>query len=125
MALAANPSAASNPSPLQVVVYIYFTRIIVYLLESTLPFQLIWLAAAASEAATLAFYVAAGVAFRSASHAAAVLAVALYNWGHVHPSSATNAAPSSPHVGSPLSPPRLPLTPAAGQCRRAPTLTSS
>lgn len=44
--------------------YIYFTRIIVYLLDSTLPFQLIWLAAAASEAATLAFYVAAGVSFR-------------------------------------------------------------
>lgn len=55
---------AFPPSPPQVVVYIYFTRIIVYLLESTLPFQLIWLAAAASEAATLAFYVAAGVSFR-------------------------------------------------------------
>lgn len=49
---------------IMVVVYIYFTRIIVYLLESTLPFQLIWLAAAASEAATLAFYIAAGVSFR-------------------------------------------------------------
>ena len=58
----------------QVVVYIYFTRIIVYLLESTLPFQLIWLAAAASEAATLAFYIAAGVSFRCASwHRASAL----------------------------------------------------
>lgn len=61
----------------QVVVYIYFTRIIVYLLESTLPFQLIWLAAAASEAATLAFYIAAGVSFRCALwHRVSALAAA-------------------------------------------------
>lgn len=49
---------------MQVVCYIYFTRIIVYLLQSTLPYHYIWLAAAASELATLAFYIASGVAFR-------------------------------------------------------------
>jgi hypothetical protein len=49
-----------------VVCYIYFTRIIVYLLESTLPFQYIWMANAASELATLAFYVASGISFRRA-----------------------------------------------------------
>ncbi|KAL4860143.1 hypothetical protein ACK3TF_000346 [Chlorella vulgaris] len=49
---------------IMVVCYIYFTRIIVYLLESTLPYHYIWLAAASSEFATLAFYVAAGVSFR-------------------------------------------------------------
>ena len=52
------------PCVSQVVCYIYFTRIIVYLLESTLPFHFIWLAAAASELATLAFYIASGVSFR-------------------------------------------------------------
>ena len=31
------------PAALQVVSYIYFTRIIVYLLESTLPYRYIWL----------------------------------------------------------------------------------
>jgi hypothetical protein len=49
---------------IMVVCYIYFTRIIVYLLESTLPFQYIWMANAASELATLAFYVASGISFR-------------------------------------------------------------
>lgn len=49
------------------VCYIYFTRIIVYLLENTLPFHFIWLAAAASEAATIIFYVAAGWSFRRAA----------------------------------------------------------
>jgi hypothetical protein len=48
----------------QVVCFIYFTRIIVYLLESTLPYQFIWLAFAASELATLVFYVARGISFR-------------------------------------------------------------
>jgi len=47
-----------------VVCYIYFTRIIVYLLESTLPYPYIWLAAAASELATVAFYIASGISFR-------------------------------------------------------------
>ncbi|PSC67979.1 G -coupled seven transmembrane receptor [Micractinium conductrix] len=49
---------------IMVVCYIYFTRIIVYLLESTLPYPYIWLAAAASELATLAFYIASGISFR-------------------------------------------------------------
>lgn len=35
-----------------------------YLLESTLPFQYIWMANAASELATLAFYIASGISFR-------------------------------------------------------------
>jgi hypothetical protein len=49
---------------IMVVSYIYFTRIIVYLLDATLPFRQIWLSAAANEAATLAFYVACGLQFR-------------------------------------------------------------
>lgn len=61
------PADCTAPSTVpQVVCYIYFTRIIVYLLESTLPYHYIWLAAASSEVATLAFYVAAGVSFRCA-----------------------------------------------------------
>lgn len=51
-------------SALQVVSFIYFTRIIVYLLESTLPYRYIWLSNAANELATLAFYVACGIKFR-------------------------------------------------------------
>lgn len=47
-----------------VVSYIYFTRIIVYLLDATLPYNLIWLSDFANEAATLAFYVACGLHFR-------------------------------------------------------------
>ncbi|GAB4816676.1 hypothetical protein N2152v2_003722 [Parachlorella kessleri] len=49
---------------IMVVSYIYFTRIIVYLLESTLPYRYIWFSNAASELATLAFYVACGIKFR-------------------------------------------------------------
>lgn len=49
---------------LMVVCYIYFTRIVVYLLRSTLPFHYSWLAEAARELATLAFYVLTGVHFR-------------------------------------------------------------
>eukprot|EP00887_Chlorella_sp_A99_P000658 scaffold5.g658.t1 len=48
----------------QVVSYIYFTRIIVYLLESTLNYKLIWMSNLASELATLAFYIACGISFR-------------------------------------------------------------
>ncbi|KAK9909735.1 hypothetical protein WJX75_006715 [Coccomyxa subellipsoidea] len=40
-----------------VVIYIYFTRIVVYLLRSTMPYQYVWLSDAAGELATLAFYV--------------------------------------------------------------------
>lgn len=52
---------------IMVVSYIYFTRIIVYLLESTLPYKNIWLSNLASELATLAFYVACGIKFRPLS----------------------------------------------------------
>jgi G protein-coupled receptor 107 len=44
--------------------YIYFTRIVVYLLEATLPYGSIWISAAASEIVTLMFYVASGWYFR-------------------------------------------------------------
>jgi G protein-coupled receptor 107 len=47
-----------------VVVYIYFTRIVVYLLESTVRFEYVWLSTGASELATLAFYVWTAVRFR-------------------------------------------------------------
>lgn len=49
---------------IMVVAYIYFTRIIVYLLQSTLPYRSTWLANLASELATLTFYVACGLQFR-------------------------------------------------------------
>ena len=47
-----------------VVVYIYFTRIIVYLLQNTVPFQYRWTSNAAEEIATLTFYVLVGLKFR-------------------------------------------------------------
>lgn len=47
-----------------VVVYIYFTRIVVYLLQSTLDFEYAWISDSANELATLAFYVWVGVKFR-------------------------------------------------------------
>ena len=47
-----------------VVVYIYFTRIVVYLLKSTMPYHLIWLSDAADVMATLVFYVATASKFR-------------------------------------------------------------
>lgn len=40
----------------QVVAYIYFTRIVVALVEATLPYDLIWLQTLFDEGATLAFY---------------------------------------------------------------------
>jgi hypothetical protein len=55
---------------MQVVSYIYFTRIIVYLLDATLPFRLAWVSAAANEAAALAFYVACGLQFQPHPHGA-------------------------------------------------------
>mmetsp|Transcript_36210 Transcript_36210/g.43686 ORF Transcript_36210/g.43686 Transcript_36210/m.43686 type:complete len:435 (+) Transcript_36210:161-1465(+) len=50
-----------------VVSYIYFTRIVVYLLKSTLPYQYVWLSDASGELATLAFYSITGFLFRPAS----------------------------------------------------------
>jgi hypothetical protein len=47
-----------------VVVYIYFTRIVVYLLKSTMQYEYAWVSDAAAELATLAFYVWTGVKFR-------------------------------------------------------------
>lgn len=47
-----------------VVCYIYFTRICVYLLRSTLSYRYVWLSDAAGELATLAFYVLTALKFR-------------------------------------------------------------
>eukprot|EP00937_MAST-01D_sp_MAST-1D-sp2_P005667 g5667.t1 len=47
-----------------VVLYIYFTRIAVFLLGSTLPFQLEWLRDFFDEGATLTFYAVVGFKFR-------------------------------------------------------------
>ena len=47
-----------------VVAYIYFTRIIVFLLRSTAAYDLTWLSNLAEETATLAFYVTTGWMFR-------------------------------------------------------------
>lgn len=47
-----------------VVSYIYFTRIIVYLLDAALPFKLLFLGDVFTEAATLSFFVLVGYKFR-------------------------------------------------------------
>lgn len=47
-----------------VVVYIYFTRIVVYLLKSTMQYQYEWVSEAADQLATLAFYMWTAVKFR-------------------------------------------------------------
>ena len=47
-----------------VVCYIYFTRIVVYLLRSTMSYKYIWLSDAAGELATLLFYVLTALKFR-------------------------------------------------------------
>lgn len=49
-----------------VVSYIYFTRIIVYLLSAIMPFYMLWLGEAITELATLAFYIVTGYKFRPA-----------------------------------------------------------
>lgn len=49
-----------------VVAYIYFTRIVVFLLEATIPFYMLWLGPSFSELATFAFYVFTGYKFRPA-----------------------------------------------------------
>lgn len=49
---------------LMVVCYIYFTRIIVWILVDTVPFNLAWLGAMAEESATLVFYIATAWKFR-------------------------------------------------------------
>jgi len=49
---------------LLVVSYIYFTRIIVYLLDATLPFMYTWLGLFFTEVATLLFYCITGYKFR-------------------------------------------------------------
>lgn len=47
-----------------VVSYIYFTRIVVYLMRSTLPYNMVWSAAAAEELGALIFYCLVGWKFR-------------------------------------------------------------
>ncbi len=51
-----------------VVCYIYFTRIIVYLLKITVPFQYEWLDETFKEMATFVFFVMTGYKFRPASN---------------------------------------------------------
>ncbi|KAK9830954.1 hypothetical protein WJX81_002346 [Elliptochloris bilobata] len=50
-----------------VIVYMYFTRIVAYLLSSSLPYKYAWCSPAATELATLAFYVTTALAFRPAA----------------------------------------------------------
>lgn len=64
--------AAANLEKLQlfrqfyimVVCYIYFTRIVVYLLKSTAPYQYDWMSDAATEVATLLFYIVTAYKFK-------------------------------------------------------------
>lgn len=51
-----------------IVCYIYFTRIIVYLLSITVPFQYVWLDDLSRETATLVFFIVTGYKFRPASN---------------------------------------------------------
>ena len=51
-----------------VVSYIYFTRIIVFLLGATLPFEWVWLAVVFRESAALIFYAYTGYLFRPQTH---------------------------------------------------------
>eukprot|EP00271_Cylindrocystis_brebissonii_P012899 TRINITY_DN32405_c0_g1_i1.p1 TRINITY_DN32405_c0_g1~~TRINITY_DN32405_c0_g1_i1.p1 ORF type:complete len:441 (+),score=65.69 TRINITY_DN32405_c0_g1_i1:149-1471(+) len=51
-----------------VVSYIYFTRIVVYLLKSTTPYHYAWMADLAGEVATLIFYIVTGFLFRPVEH---------------------------------------------------------
>lgn len=51
-----------------VVSYIYFTRIIVYLLDATLPFRWVWLGDLFTECATLTFFSVVGYKFRPLSN---------------------------------------------------------
>jgi len=51
---------------LMVVSYIYFTRIIVYLVDATLPFRQVWLGDFFTEGATLLFFAVTGYKFRPA-----------------------------------------------------------
>uniref|UniRef100_T1IV30 GOST seven transmembrane domain-containing protein n=1 Tax=Strigamia maritima TaxID=126957 RepID=T1IV30_STRMM len=53
---------------IMIVCYIYFTRIIVYLLKITVPFKYEWLDEAFRAAATLIFFVMTGYKFRPASN---------------------------------------------------------
>ncbi len=50
-----------------VVSYIYFTRIIVYLVDATLPFRLVWMGDFFTELATLIFFAVTGYKFRPAA----------------------------------------------------------
>jgi G protein-coupled receptor 107 len=50
-----------------VVVYIYFTRIAVFLLASVVPYYLLWLEPLATETATLLFFTITGYNFRPAA----------------------------------------------------------
>ena len=47
-----------------VVSYVYFTRIIVFLLDSTLLFEWVWISIFVSEVCTIAFFGATGYYFR-------------------------------------------------------------
>lgn len=49
---------------LLVVSYVYFTRIIVFLLDATLPFEISWLSNILSECASILFYTTTGYLFR-------------------------------------------------------------
>merc|ERR1711939_397879 len=51
-----------------VVSYIYFTRIVVFLLRNTLPYKFEWFSSVCRELATLAFYCVTGYYFRPISN---------------------------------------------------------
>ncbi|XP_069335559.1 protein GPR108 isoform X2 [Eulemur rufifrons] len=60
------PSVPCPPVPLQVICYVYFTRIIAILLRVAVPFQWQWLYQLLVEGSTLAFFVLTGYKFQPA-----------------------------------------------------------
>jgi hypothetical protein len=51
-----------------VICYIYFTRVVVYALETITSYKYMWTSVVASELATLAFYLFTGYKFRPEVH---------------------------------------------------------
>jgi hypothetical protein len=51
-----------------VIGYLYFTRIVVFMMQATLPFRTVWVAKFFEEIATLGFFVVAGCVFLPLQH---------------------------------------------------------
>ena len=95
---------------IMVVTYIYFTRIVVFLLAATLPFQLLWLRYLFTELATLAFYVVTGYKFKVRAYCSltTTTTTTLSLTTTTTPLTRSIAATPAPPLPSPAAPPRPP-----------------